>query len=123
MEQDMQTFICECLGIPECICKIYDKTEENFQSYYYYNLDESLVKEVIRNTIDRNDFRAGHFLLMDLYDHIIEHYKDAYCDYPLSDDLFKYELNGAYSELRFNGHKVNSSKELDKAIEEWILDI
>ena len=123
MNDNLQTFICECLGIPECICTIYDKTEKNFRSDEYYNLDETLVKEVIRNTIDRNDFRAGHFLLMDLYDHIIEHYIDAYCDYPLTQELFRYDLDGAYSELRFNGHKVKSAKELDKAIEKWILEI
>ena len=123
MEENLQTFICECLGIPECICKIYDETEKNFRSDEYYNLDESLVKEIVRNTVDRKDFRAGHFLLLDLYDRIIEHYIDAYCDYPLDRDLFSYDLDGAYSELRFNGNKVTSAQELDKAIEEWILEI
>ena len=123
MDQDLQTFICECLGIPECICKIYDQTEKNFHSDEYYNLDEELVKEIIRNTIERKDCRAGHFLLMNLYDRIIQHYVDAYCDYPISNELFEYDLDGAYSELRFNGQKINSAQELDKAIEERILTI
>ena len=123
MDQNLQTFVCECLGIPECICKIYDQVEDKFRTWEYYNLEEELVKEIIRNTIDRKDFRAGHFLLMDLYNRIIEHYVNAYCDYPLTEDLFEYDLDGAYSELHFNGKKVNSALELDQTIENWILEI
>lgn len=123
MNQNLQTFVCECLGIPECICKIYDETENNFRSWEYYNLEETFVKQVVKCTIDENGFKAGNLLLLDLYTQIINHTIDAYCDYPIDETLFQTILDGAYSELQFNGEKVTSAQELDKAIEEWILKI
>lgn len=120
---DLKSFVCACLGIPEGMCKLYDKIENDFRSWEYYNLEESFLKQVIKNTINEKGYKAGNILILDLFTQIIDHYVDAYCDYPLTEDLFKPIIDGDYSELQFNGKKVSSAKELDKSIEKWILTI
>ena len=119
---NLQTFICSCLGIPEDMCRLYDRIEDDFKTWEYYNLDESFVKEVIELTINEKGYKAGNLLIMDLFNQIINQYVEAYCDYPLTEDLFEMVIDGYYSELKFNGQKVENKTELDNAIEDWIIN-
>lgn len=118
-----QDLICLCIGIPDNICKLLDKIEKKFQMDNYFDIHETFIKELIKYTIDEKGLKAGNMLIQNLYDEIINHTLEEYADeYPkLEVDLFKTWVDGYTSELWFNGKKVESKEQLDKAIKEWSL--
>lgn len=123
--ETMQDFICNCLGVSPSICKLLDKIEEDFHIYEYYNLEEPLLIEIIKRSLEpqnRHHVYVANMLIANYYQEIISHIIEAYCDYPdLNENLFQMDVDGYYSSLSFNGEVVKNQKELDQAIEDWIL--
>ena len=123
--ETLQDFICNCLGISPSICKMLDKTEKKFRIWEYYNLDEELLIEIIKRSLEpenRNHAYLANMLIANYYQEIINHTIEAYCDYPeLTEELFQMDVDGYYSSLSFNNQIVKSKQDLDNTIQDWII--
>lgn len=119
-----QDFICSCIGVPSDICNTLDEIEAKFHTDEIYDMEETYIKVLVHEYGMENGFTVGNMLIMKLFSLIIDQYVESYStDYPeFTESLFKPWVNGYDSELWFNGEKVEDKEQLDKAVEEWILN-
>lgn len=106
---DTNTFFCITLGVDGSVI-------DNICDEFDVDLTDDDVLEAIRHSDKDNEWGAGQYLLMRLYEQIVEEY-----DYALDKDKFDWDVSSpSYPDFIYDGQQITTRRQLDALVEQTI---